>query len=125
MYPLRLALFALVIAPFLSAQGSVTQSSDGMALLQRMSDHYAGASSWYIEATSERTSATEYNRSWTKTVLISAVSGNKYHYEATRREVQPSIFPMAKQRGTCILRNAHIRESLLLPMAITHRKNGS
>ena len=81
MYPLRLALFALVIAPFLSAQGSVTQSSDGMALLQRMSDHYAGASSWYIEATSERTSATEYNRSWTKTVLISAVSGNKYHYE--------------------------------------------
>src|SRR5271163_372173 len=81
MYPARLALFTLLAVPALLAQSSDTSPSDGMPLLQKMSEHYANASSWYIEATEERTSENEYSRDWTKTVLVGAVSGNKYRYE--------------------------------------------
>jgi thiol-disulfide isomerase/thioredoxin len=52
-----------------------------LPILQQMSEHYASAGSWHIGATEERTSENEYSRGWGKTVMIGAVSGNKYHYE--------------------------------------------
>lgn len=76
----RLALCALLIATPLLAQSS-SSAQDGLTILQQMSEHYAAAGSWYITASEEETSQNEYSRGWTKTVMIGAVSGNKYHYE--------------------------------------------
>ena len=81
MYPARLALLALLATYPLSAQGNDSHSSVGLNILQQMSDHYATAGSWYIQATEERANRTEYSHGWEKTVIIAATSGNKYHYE--------------------------------------------
>ncbi|QNI33598.1 hypothetical protein H7849_06570 [Alloacidobacterium dinghuense] len=80
MHPARLVLFALLTATALSAQNADTQP-DGFTILQQMSDHYAKASDWYIQATEEQTTTTDYSRQWAKTILIGAASGNRYHYE--------------------------------------------
>jgi outer membrane lipoprotein-sorting protein len=77
----RPVLFTLLTATALSAQNRSADSPDGLTILQRMSEHYAAATSWHIEATEERTSENEYSRGWTKTVMTAAVSGNKYRYE--------------------------------------------
>ena len=45
MYPARLALFALLVAPALLAQTTDAQSSDGLTILRQMSEHYAGGGS--------------------------------------------------------------------------------
>jgi len=81
MHFVRPALFAFLAVSVLAAQDSGTESPDGLAILQQMSEHYAAAKSWYIEATKERTSETKYSRGWSKTVIIAAVHGNKYRYE--------------------------------------------
>jgi hypothetical protein len=44
----RLALVTVLATPLLQAQND---SPDGLTLLQQMSQHYARATSWYIEAT--------------------------------------------------------------------------
>src|ERR1700691_3180541 len=82
MVPARLALLTLLILPTLQAQTTDARPANAMALLQQMSDHYTNATSWYIVETQERTSKSEYSSYWTKTVLIGAQSGNKYHVEA-------------------------------------------
>lgn len=74
-------LLNFLAAPILLAQSATTAQPDGMRILQMISEGYAGAKSWYIAATEERTSWNDYSRSWTKTVMIGAVSGNRYHFE--------------------------------------------
>jgi thiol-disulfide isomerase/thioredoxin len=81
MFPTRLTLLVLLTIPALWAQTDDLRSSDGLPILQQMSQHYASAGSWHIESTEERTSENEYSRNWTKTVTIGAVSGNKYRFE--------------------------------------------
>ena len=75
------ALFTLLATPLLPAHNATQAPPDGLAILQAMSSHYAAAKSWYIDATEERTTWNEYSRTWTKTVMIGAVSGNRYHFE--------------------------------------------
>lgn len=75
----RLVLLTLLAAPLLNAQ---EDSLDGLSLLQQMSQHYESATSWYIEATEERTIENEYCSSSNNTRLIGAESGTEYHYES-------------------------------------------
>jgi thiol-disulfide isomerase/thioredoxin len=75
----RLALVTRLATPLLQAQKS---SPDGLTVLQQMSQHYASATSWYIEATEERTIENEYCSESNKTIIIGAESGNEYHYES-------------------------------------------
>jgi hypothetical protein len=77
-------LLNFLTVPLLLAQNATTAQPDGMRILQMMSERYAGAKSWYIAATEERTSWNDYSRSWTKTLMIGVVSGNRYHFEAIR-----------------------------------------
>ena len=81
MYPARFILAAFVVAPLVPAQSAAPPQPDGLSILQRMSEHYAAAKSWYIAVTEESTSWNEYNRNWTKTLFVSAVSGNRYRFE--------------------------------------------
>jgi thiol-disulfide isomerase/thioredoxin len=81
MFPGRLAGIALLAVSTASAQSAGASEPDGLALLQQMSQHYANADSWYIVATEERTEKTEYSNQWTKTVMVAASSGNRYHCE--------------------------------------------
>jgi thiol-disulfide isomerase/thioredoxin len=81
LFPTRLASFTLLAVSAVSAQSADTPAPDGLAILQQMSEHYAKAGSWYIVATEERTEQTEYSNRWTKTVMVAASSGNRYHYE--------------------------------------------
>jgi thiol-disulfide isomerase/thioredoxin len=80
-FPMRLVSFTLLAVSTVSAQSADTPAPDGLAILQQMSDRYAKAGSWYIVATEERSSQTEYSRNWAKTVTVAASSGNRYHYE--------------------------------------------
>lgn len=75
----RLALLTLLATPLLHAQND---SLDGLSLLQQMSQHYASATSWYIEAAEERTIENESCSLSNNTSLIGAESGNEYHYES-------------------------------------------
>ncbi len=74
-------LLNLLAASLLPAQSAATAQLDGLSILRAMSEHYAKATSWYIAATEERTTSNDYNRNWNKTVMIGAVSGNRYHFE--------------------------------------------
>lgn len=78
----RLALLTLLATPLLHAQN---ESPDGLSLLLQMSQHYAGANSWYIEAAEERTIENESCTLSNNTSLIGAESGNEYHYESNTR----------------------------------------
>lgn len=63
----RLALVTLLATPLLHAQNP---SPDGLTLLEQLSRHYASATSWYIEATEERTIENESCSESTKAVII-------------------------------------------------------
>ena len=84
-FPVRLAGFTL-LAVSAMAQSADTPAPDGLAILQQMSDHYAKAGSWYIVASEERTSQTEYSRDWAEAIMVTASSGNRYHYEGHSRD---------------------------------------
>lgn len=84
LFPLRFAMRLAgltLLAVSAMAQSPDTPAPDGLAILQQMSEHYANAGSWYIAATEERTSKTEYSNEWSKTTMVAASSGNRYHYE--------------------------------------------
>jgi len=73
MLPLAVVLFQA--APSLAAQ-------DATALLNDVSQRYADAKSYHIEAVEERTSSSELNRDWQKTFMTAVVSpGGRYRYE--------------------------------------------
>lgn len=67
MYPARLVLFTLLAVTVLTAQSNDTHSLDGLDILRQLSDHYAKAVDWYVAATEEQTSQSEYSRQWSKT----------------------------------------------------------
>ena len=71
----------LIAAPLLLAQSPSPTSPDGLTILRTMSDRYAQAKSWYIEDTAEQSNWNDYSRAWFRTVMVAAVSGNRYHYE--------------------------------------------
>lgn len=75
------AFVALALAA--TATSSNTEStSSGLALLENVSQHYANAKAYRIEAVEERTNTNDYERCWQKTRLIATESsGNRYHYE--------------------------------------------
>lgn len=75
----RLALLALLLMPILHAQEN---SLDGLSLLQSISQHYASATSWYIEAAEESTIEGESCSLSTNSSLTGAESGNEYRYES-------------------------------------------
>jgi len=76
-----LLLLTIFTAPMLLAQSAAPPTLDGLAILQKMSAHYAKAGSWYIAATEEQTKTSAYSRQWTKMVMMGAVSGSRYHFE--------------------------------------------
>jgi thiol-disulfide isomerase/thioredoxin len=78
----RLALLTLLATPLLQAQND---SFDGLRLLQQMSQRYASATTWYIEAGEERTIEDESCILSNNSTLIAAESGNEYHYESRTR----------------------------------------
>lgn len=55
---------------------------DALGLLQEVSQHYADAKAYRIEAVEERTESNELRRSWEKTLLTAVVMpGGRYRYE--------------------------------------------
>lgn len=81
MRSLRLFFISLLSAPLIAAQSGGTAQPDGMTILQKMSEQYAQAKSWHIEATEEQTNWNDYQRTWLKEVQIGAVSDKRYHFE--------------------------------------------
>lgn len=89
MRPAWLVLMTFLAVPVVFGQSGETASPaastgtpGGLAILTQMSQRYANAGSWYLQATEEQTSGNEYGHNWSKMVMVSAVSGNKYHYES-------------------------------------------
>jgi len=80
MHLVRTVLFTFLSTTILTAQNP-SADPDGLTLLQQMSQHYSGAKSLYLEATREQSNTQEYSRNWSKTVMVAAISGDKYHYE--------------------------------------------
>jgi len=73
----------LVFAVALLLQGTPdVRPTDALALLSTVSQKYAQATAYHIEAVEERTSSNELFRSWQKTFLTAIVSpGGRYRYE--------------------------------------------
>jgi len=63
-------------------QAAPSVGQDATALLNEVSQRYADAKSYHIEAVEERTSSSELNREWQKTFMTAVVSpGGRYRYE--------------------------------------------
>ncbi len=63
-------------------QSQLSLPSDGLELLQKVSQHYADAKQYSIQSTEERTMSNDYFRQWTKTVAIAAEEpGGRFHFE--------------------------------------------
>ena len=113
----RLALLTLLATPLLQSQND---SPDGLRLLQQISQHYASATTWYIEAAEERTIEDESCSLSTNTsLLIGAQSGNEYQLQkAARRRALRCTSPMVRRPGT-FTRAATSTESRPPPTAAT------
>jgi thiol-disulfide isomerase/thioredoxin/outer membrane lipoprotein-sorting protein len=74
----------LILSLVLVAQGTpATAPSSGLALLSSVSDRYAQAKSYHIEAIKEQTTSGNLLRTWQKTYMTAIVApGGKYRYEA-------------------------------------------
>lgn len=81
--PLIPAALMVVSAALASPQqASSTQSSDGLDLLKRVPEHYAGAKTYSLAATEENTQSGEYQRHWSKMVMVAAEAPDgKYYFE--------------------------------------------
>jgi thiol-disulfide isomerase/thioredoxin len=84
---MRSPLFVFVLAT-IGAAAAFAQSapsanpSDGLELLKKVAQRYSEADSYYIESVEERTSTTEYDHSWWKTITVAAQApGDRFHYE--------------------------------------------
>ena len=76
---LRIAL-ALVLVPLQNDKPAASQ--DALALLNEVSQRYADAKSYHIEAVEERTSSNELHRNWQKTLMKAVVMpGGRYRYD--------------------------------------------
>lgn len=73
--PLTLPIILLLLTP-------QTKPADALALLNQVSQKYADAKSYHVEAIEEQTSTSELNRSWQKTFMAATVMpGGRYRYE--------------------------------------------
>jgi thiol-disulfide isomerase/thioredoxin/outer membrane lipoprotein-sorting protein len=75
--------FPIVLLLAFLAQGAPSApQSDALALLNEVSQRYADAKSYHIEAIKERTSSNELQHSWQKTLFTAIVMpGGRYRYE--------------------------------------------
>jgi thiol-disulfide isomerase/thioredoxin len=74
----------IVLISLIAAQAAPQSSStvDALALLNEVSQRYADAKAYHIEAVEERTSSNELRRSWQKQLLTAIVMpGGRYRYE--------------------------------------------
>jgi thiol-disulfide isomerase/thioredoxin/outer membrane lipoprotein-sorting protein len=63
-------------------QSAQVSSPDGLTLLSEVSQHYADAKSYHIEAVEEETTSGELLRDWQKTLMTAiATPGGRYRYE--------------------------------------------
>ncbi|HEY6369889.1 MAG TPA: hypothetical protein VIX37_04880 [Candidatus Sulfotelmatobacter sp.] len=76
-------MFSVVLLLALSPQASQSApAKDALALLNEVSQRYADAKSYHIEAVEERTTTSELSRSWQKALMTAiAMSGGRYRYE--------------------------------------------
>ncbi len=76
-------LAALPLGLFLWQAAHSAPPRDALALLNEVSQRYADAKSYHVEAAEERTSSTELSRHWDKTLMTAVVaSDGRYRYEA-------------------------------------------
>jgi thiol-disulfide isomerase/thioredoxin len=74
--------FVLLLALALPQTTSNAPKPDALALLTEVSQQYADAKSYHIEAVEERATNTELSRNWQKTLLTAIVMpGGRHHYE--------------------------------------------
>ncbi len=74
--------FFFISALAVGQAGNSAAPGDGLALLQRVSQHYADAKSYRMEAVEESTRKGDYENCWQKTrLLVAEASGNRFHYE--------------------------------------------
>jgi thiol-disulfide isomerase/thioredoxin len=78
-----LSVFAATSALGQTAPNMPAESSDGLTLLQTMSQRYAAARSWYFVATQEVTEDSSIKHARHTVTMVAAVSGRKYHYEGS------------------------------------------
>jgi thiol-disulfide isomerase/thioredoxin len=73
---------ALLIAMALPQCAQSAPAKDALALLNEVSQQYADAKSYHIEAIKERTTSNDLSRHWDKTLLTAiAMPGGRYRYE--------------------------------------------
>ena len=84
---MKLSLFictAILLSRAIQAapQSELSLPSEGLELLQKVSQRYADAKQYSIESTEERTTSNDYFRQWSKTVSIAAEEpGGRSHFE--------------------------------------------
>jgi thiol-disulfide isomerase/thioredoxin len=77
-----LFLASLPLGLILLQSAQVVSSTDALTLLTGVSQRYADAKSYHIEAVEEETSTSELFRDWHKTFMTAIVMpGGRYHYE--------------------------------------------
>lgn len=65
-----------------TAPQSPSTSPSAFELLQKVSKHYAGATSYYIEEVQEITTTSDLMHQWQKTLLTAAEDSGRYHFES-------------------------------------------
>lgn len=77
---------AIVAASTGLAQSASPTRADALTVLQQVSQRYADAKSYHIEATEESTDSNEFEHSWSKTILDAAEApGNRYRFQTRSR----------------------------------------
>jgi cytochrome c biogenesis protein CcmG, thiol:disulfide interchange protein DsbE len=78
-----LALGLLVVPPLFAQSGPAASQTGALALLERVSHHYAEAKSYSIKMVRERSLSNPFERSWQKVILFAVQApGARLHYEA-------------------------------------------
>jgi len=82
LFRVALALSLILVQASQVFAAKQAKEKDALALLNEVSQRYADAKSYHIEAVEERNSSNELERSWQKTILKAVVvPGGKYRYE--------------------------------------------
>ena len=110
--PFSIALLALALP-------QATQSAppkDALALLNEVSQGYADAKSYHIEAVEERAYNNELSRHWDRTLLTAIVMPDgRYRYEGRSASDEPSWLGMAPGSRNIIPTISSIPNSRLRP----------
>jgi len=80
------AIALLLVLALLPRSSQIAPAKDALAFLNEVSQRYADAKSYHIEAVEEQTSNNELMRSWQRTVMTAIVMpGGRYRYEGRSR----------------------------------------